>query len=450
MDIDNLPPMQHCLVMDEDGKIIRCNDEKVVTYLLNTIQPVTFSEDDIYYYSDGVYIPGGEILIKEILNKKLIMFNTEYGDPVISRKQSKEIIEKVRFCTMIDRSEFDKDLNIINMKNGLYNWTNGEFKLHDPKYKSLIQIPIIYNPDAKCPTILEVLKEIIEPKYFILCLEYLAYLLYRGFPIQNILILYGPGGTGKSVFLDLCTDIVGSNNYSSISLQDMANNKFAIHELYNKLLNICGDMGSSKLLDTDVFKRATGRDTINGEQKYKDTFKFKSFAKMVLSLNIVPPTNDFSSGFSRRLIIIQFLRKYKKEEYDYVRLAKLKDPEELSGLFNVVIKLLPDLINRSYLTGVPSEDETNRLYTTLSNPLLVFCRECIGEDPESYGIMKTYMYKQYSEFCKRFKTLPIPFSDFNKELQKQSPYIRTTSKMNPEEGKRKAAWANVSLTHAWD
>jgi putative DNA primase/helicase len=436
--------------MDDEGKIIRCDDEKIVSYFLNTIKPVAFSSDDIYYYDNGVYVPGGETLIKQILNKKLIAYKTEYGDPVITRKQSKEIIEKIRYCTMIDRSEFDKDLNIINMKNGLYNWVTGEFKEHDPEYKSLIQIPVIYSINAECKTTLEILKEIIEPKYFTLCLEYIAYLFYRGFPIQNILILYGPGGTGKSVFLDICTGMVGDTNYASISLQDMANNKFSIYELYNKLLNICGDMGSSKLLDTDVFKRATGRDTINGEQKYKDTFKFKNFAKMILSLNIVPPTNDFSSGFSRRLIIIQFLRKYKKEEYDYERLAKLKDPVEISGLFNTVIKLLPDLIARSYLTGAPTEEETNRLYTTLSNPLLVFCRECINEDPESYGIMKTYMYKKYAEFCKRFKTLPIPFSDFNKELQKQSPYIKTISKMNPEEGKRKAAWANVSFTHVWD
>ena len=65
MDIDSLAPMHHCLVMDDEGKIIRCDDEKIVSYFLNTIKPVAFSSDDIYYYDNGVYVPGGETLIKQ-------------------------------------------------------------------------------------------------------------------------------------------------------------------------------------------------------------------------------------------------------------------------------------------------------------------------------------------------------------------------------------------------
>ena len=59
-----------------------------------------------------------------------------------------EVINHIK-ARKIDRSEFDKDLDILSVKNGLINIRTGEFKDYDPNYLSLIQLPIPYNPKAK-------------------------------------------------------------------------------------------------------------------------------------------------------------------------------------------------------------------------------------------------------------------------------------------------------------
>ncbi len=448
----NIPVLKDLLCVDDNGVPERLIDDKAVDYIIDLIHPVSFSEkEDIYYYYNGVYREGGEELIRQILNKGLKTFRTLYAEPIITIKQSSEIIEKIRYLCMDDRNNFDTKLEIINMANGLYNWQTGELQEHTPEYKSLIQIPIIYNREADCPIHREVLHEIVPEKYYNLVLEYFAYLLYRSYSIQSCLILYGPGGTGKSVFLDMMKGFVGVKNCVSYSLHDLTSKPFCIAKLFGMLLNECGELDNNVVAKTGIFKSATGRtDMLTGDRKFRDPIYFTNFAKFVFATNELCPINDDSTGFWRRFIILEFLRKYDPSEYDYGRLEKLKTEEEISGLFNMVIKLLPDLINRGYFNDAPKPEETKELYLKLSNPIRIFARDGIFEDPDSYGIYKYWMHQSYVRLCKKYNQTPLHINDFNKEIQKLAPYLKTGQKYNKEHGKKEASWIGVSLTNYFD
>lgn len=51
--------------------------------------------------------------------------------------------------TYIKKHEFDNDLNIINLKDGLYNILTKESKPHSPLYHSIKQKPFPYNKMMK-------------------------------------------------------------------------------------------------------------------------------------------------------------------------------------------------------------------------------------------------------------------------------------------------------------
>jgi putative DNA primase/helicase len=95
------------------------------------------------------------------------------------------------------------------MANGLYNIRTGEFKSHDPTYLSLIQIPVIYDPAAKCPIIDEIFSVMIRAEDLPKIYEFMGYVLYRTYELQKSFFLLGPGGTGKSYFLDVVLGLVG-------------------------------------------------------------------------------------------------------------------------------------------------------------------------------------------------------------------------------------------------
>ena len=47
------------------------------------------------------------------------------------------------------RIEFDSNIHIINVSNGLYNWKENKLYPHSPDYLSIKQKPIFYDPKAK-------------------------------------------------------------------------------------------------------------------------------------------------------------------------------------------------------------------------------------------------------------------------------------------------------------
>ncbi|HET7642255.1 MAG TPA: hypothetical protein VFK40_02005 [Nitrososphaeraceae archaeon] len=50
-----------------------------------------------------------------------------------------EVMKFIMRKTYVNLEEFDSNIDIINLKNGLYNWKTDEFLPHSPDYYSLNQ-----------------------------------------------------------------------------------------------------------------------------------------------------------------------------------------------------------------------------------------------------------------------------------------------------------------------
>ena len=132
------------------------------------------------------------------------------------------------------REELDSDINIINLKNGLYNIQTGEFKEHSPKYFSITQKPIVYNPVAKPKLYGKYLQHVLYPTEIRTAIELMAYTLHKDNPFEIITKLFGYGANGKSVFTGLLTALHGTKNVSNVPLSSMLKNRFALSDLENK------------------------------------------------------------------------------------------------------------------------------------------------------------------------------------------------------------------------
>jgi phage/plasmid-associated DNA primase len=73
----------------------------------------------------------------------------------------KEIRDHVIRQTLIKKEEFDSNLDIANVKNGLLNLKTGELFSHTRDYYSLNNIPVKYNPEAKAPKFEKFLSEVL-------------------------------------------------------------------------------------------------------------------------------------------------------------------------------------------------------------------------------------------------------------------------------------------------
>jgi putative DNA primase/helicase len=400
-----------CIIMDSKGLPERLDIAKTVAWLKENVPIRTVLETkEMLFYHNGIYMSGGEQYASRLLATSFSGINKHNDAPIYTKGVKSEVLSLLRDTTYTEVVDFDADLDIINMKNGLYNWVEGEFLEHSPDYYSMIQIPVVYDPDAVCPNIDKMIQTVADPDNVIKCYEFIAYCLYRTYPIQKLFVLFGPGGTGKTHFMDVVQAVLGDINCSNVSMQDLATDRFATSDLYMKLANICGDLDNTAMKQVAALKQLTSnKDRIRAQKKGEKAFNFVNFAKPIFGANHLPSSTDGTSGFYRRFEIIPFMHVFKKGEIDQVFLDSLTRPSELSGLFNKVVKLLPGLIERNSFTNQLDIEDVQSMYKDRSAPEESFFDQFVSEVPGQFT-PKNVLSMHFNEYC---KILGLPTKSIN-------------------------------------
>lgn len=158
-----------------------------------------------------------------------------------------------------------------------------------------------------CPKTLKAFMDWVGDKW-ILLFEIIGYTLYPRYDLHKAIMIVGEGRNGKSTYLRLLKDILGSWNVSSIKLQDLCDDskRFAVANLYHKLANIYADLPNEALKHTGTFKILTGEDAVTADRKFKDPITFVNYAKLIFSTNQLPAVRDMTLAFWRRWLVIEF------------------------------------------------------------------------------------------------------------------------------------------------
>ena len=121
--------------------------------------------------------------------------------------------------------------------------------------------------------------------------------------------------------------------------------RFALANLYGKHVNTFADLKPLKLSETGSFKMLVSGDSITGEHKFGQPFTFRNYAKLIFSANEILESDDKSVAFYRRWLIIHCNKMFQKGAEDTKLIMKLTTPEELSGLLNLALISLKQLID---------------------------------------------------------------------------------------------------------
>lgn len=390
----------------ENGQV---RTKKLGSYVMGLNHYITMKDTkEVYFYKDGVYVPGGEDVIKKDVQDILGDYSTE--------QRQNEIINYIRNLTLIPRDDIGHDCTKINLMNGLYNLDTEELEPHTPDYISIRQMPVNYDPNARCPKIDKFLSEVMDDKYIQTTLEFIGYAMIPDTRIQQSVMVYGPGRGGKSVLLSMIESFIGGCNCSRQSLHRLENDKYSVAELYGKLINIFPDLASTTLYDSNIFKQLTGNEkTIPGERKYIPQFRFRNTARLIFSANDLPPVQNGNYAFWRRWILIKMDRVFDGKNEDKKLIDKLSTPEELSGLFNKAVDALKTLLQNDEFSYDHSVDEVARMYLMASEPVAAFSEECIKITVDNCP--KAVMYSKYRDWCKMRGQTPKAPNMFAKALR---------------------------------
>ncbi|TVP40183.1 phage/plasmid primase, P4 family [Candidatus Nitrosocosmicus arcticus] len=425
------------------GKLVEQTTEKILenNYFL------TFEESrDVYYYKDGAYVYGGDILIEKEA-ERICGYK-------ISNKHIAEIKGHIARKTYHRREELDADLNIINLRNGLYNFNKNELLPHSPDYLSLNQKPITYNPKIKPKLFGKFLKDVLYSSEVRTAIESMAYTFYRDCPYEHFFKLFGYGSNGKSVFTGLLSAMHDTKNISNVPISSIVDNRFAISDLEFKDVNIDTELSSASVNDTSNLKKLTGgrKQPIRIERKNQKAYDTYLHAKLFFNTNTITETIDQTAAYYRREVIISFPNTFEgTERDDPFLLTKLSSEQEMSGIFNVMMIALRTLLNRNglYLNEKTIEERREK-YEKAVDPIRAFYEEAVlQESVVSDKVTKDDMYDAYVKYCNKYKIAIKQKESLGKELKK---------KMNIEDGrlgveidgKRKTCWNGVRLSPEYE
>lgn len=218
---------------------------------------------------------------------------------------------------------------ILNCRNAMVDLRTGETKDHDPSYLSTLQIPVMWMPDAACPTYEAWLADVIPDQAE--ALEEVASTMLdpSRTPLKQA-FLFGPTHSGKSTFLRIMMAIAGENNTSAVGLHQMVDDKFMSAELYQKMLNSASEIGSAHIDDVSLFKRLTGEDPIQANRKYGKTFTFTNRALFAFSANEIPTVSETSRAYVQRIAAFGFSRSFAGSEDPRIEETMIRN--ELPGI----------------------------------------------------------------------------------------------------------------------
>jgi putative DNA primase/helicase len=393
----------------------------------------------LYRYTAGVYKPDGEAHVKRRVKALL---ETRGETNKWSSSRAEEIVEYLRVDSpsLWERPPLDT----VNVANGLLETESGELKPHSPEFLSSVQLPVNYDPKAKCPEWEKFVSEVFPKDANALAWEVPAWLMTADISIQTAVLFLGEGCNGKSVFLEAIRAFLGRTNTSAESLHNLESNRFAVAQLVGKLANICPDLPSASLSGSSVFKAITGGDYVMAERKFKTGFMFLPYSRLLFSANYLPRSSDASHAYFRRWLIVPFPRTFGRDEQIPRQIldARLAAPSELSGVLNKALEALAAIRRRNGLCESKSIYQAGREFMRLTDPVAVWFNARIVKKPEAI-MTKIALLDAYNGSARRENRPPITRTALGLAVKRLMPEIREGQRNVA--GKKRWAWLGIQL-----
>jgi len=407
------------------------------------------------YGGDGVTVANGKKLIEFLCR--------QYMGEAYNNMRAKNVIAKINADTQIDEDEFfnkqNENIGEIPVENGILNIVTREVTPFTPKKIFFNKLNFPYDPEAKAVAIPQFFKDVLNSEDDAkVMLELIGFCLLKEYRFEKAFMFVGDGRNGKGKTINLIKRFLGSQNYSSVPLDQMNSGSSAVCEMHGKLVNLAGDISNTGLKETGIVKGLCGRDNINAKRKYLNDLSFENYAKLLFAANELPRVYDFSRGFWSRWILLDFpytflpQREYNESKSDkFVKLSdvsiidKITTKGELTGLLNLALDGLERLIKNNGFSYTKGVEAVKTMWIRKSDSFTSFCIDNVEESEEGF-ITKKVLRLAYFKFCKLHKLKGS--SDIGIKATLESLFGVSETRLDGYGGER--AWTGIKFKEESD
>lgn len=292
----------------------------------------------------------------------------------------------------------------INLLDGTLVIDKGGVKTrkHDPNDFLKHLLDYSYNADATCPKFDAFFTEILPDKESrLVFFEHVAAAFFKhghGLKLEKGLILYGKNGAnGKSTLLDAVTEVIGKENVSFETPDELFSpNTYALPSVEGKLLNITSEI--TKTIDGSKMSKYLTGETLPTRQIYGERYTLTDYPKMIISANELPRTTKTGNSYYRRWHVLPFNIEIPPEKRDPDLLLKITEGQK-PGILNHIIRAIERLSKNRRFSPCKASDEAVRQYKSDGDSVLEFLEEKGYKKSDSQWLKLPELYLTYKEFC---------------------------------------------------
>lgn len=250
---------------------------------------------------------------------------------------------------------------------------------------------------------------------------------------QKAVLLYGRGGNGKSVVLDLLKSFFPANVLAAVRPEDFSDDNKAA-TLAGAVANFAGEIDSKKALPID-FKEFIGADSeVTIRAIYKAPFKLRCRCSHFLLGNGFPQTRDYSYGFFRRWLIFNFKNGTPEKEIERLgkKIANEEGPQMLRWMMDGAHRLLK---NDGELTYSEEHEKALKKWKSSRDSVFGFFND---DESVSYADKESLVphkdcYSEYKTWCTSEGFKFVKYRDF---LDRARSIVQADYRPGPNDRRR--------------
>ncbi len=316
--------------------------------------------------------------------------------------------------------EFDSDDMLFNAQNGYLDLSNGILQEHDIDKLFTRISNAEFTDKSDCPRWELFLNQIFDGNQELIhyIQKAVGYSLTASVREQVMFILFGNGRNGKSVFLDIISEILGTYamgmQASSLMVKQggSSGHNEDIARLDGARLVTSSEPNEGVRLDEGLIKQLTGGDSVSASFKGGHVFDYKPKYKIWLATNHKPIIRGNDDGIWRRLPLIPFTMQIPIEKVD--KNLKEKLMREIPGIFNWAVEGCL-MWQKEGLNPPQSIQQATMEYRQEMDVIGSFIEQCCETGPGKI-IGATELFKAYDKWAKEMNEHSFTQTQFGKKI----------------------------------
>ncbi|MGQ2284688.1 DNA primase family protein [Leuconostoc pseudomesenteroides] len=201
------------------------------------------------------------------------------------------------------RYVFETKPSLVSFKNTAVDGDTMEFIPNSPELYILGGFDFEIKTDMNVGKTLNLFTETLGENHKFM-IEFFGSMFHRDYrPFQYAVIITGQAGAGKSYLVELMRAFIGKKMTTSLSLGQIAKDKFMTAEMYGSYANIKSDLKNNFIPDFETINNLTGQDSLQVQRKGENSFSFTNHAKLLFTANEAPAIKS-NDGIRRRMKIV--------------------------------------------------------------------------------------------------------------------------------------------------